>query len=153
LSLWLPIRNTMKQQSVSYGNAVVHSRCGRRSSSAAHYFEMGQAVGCDKFAVANAGTPIGSKNGVPALRLSHPTKYSDSTNALPLLVRSLASSRDRVRISRSIVFAGDTTPAKPASAKDCRLPDAAVLPTADPQETQTAISVVVAAWQFRAEEP
>jgi hypothetical protein len=64
-----------------------------------HYFKMGQAVGCDKFAVANAGTPVGSKNGVPALRLSHSTKYSDSTNALPLLIRSLASSRDRVRIA------------------------------------------------------
>jgi hypothetical protein len=48
--------------------------------TAAHYFKLGQAVGCDK---QRAGTPIRSKNGVPALRLSHPTKYSDSKNALP----------------------------------------------------------------------
>ena len=50
---------------------------------AAYYFKMRLAVGCDHFAAANAGTPKWQQNGVPALRLSHPTKHSDSISALP----------------------------------------------------------------------
>jgi hypothetical protein len=43
----------------------------RLSASGKAHFELGTNVGCDKFAVANAGTP--SHHGVPALRWSHPT--------------------------------------------------------------------------------
>ena len=50
---------------------------------AVHCFKMRLALGCDQFAAANAGTPKWQQNGVPALRLSHPTRRSDSTNALP----------------------------------------------------------------------
>jgi hypothetical protein len=42
-------------------------------SMAAHYFKMGQTPGCDK---PFTDTPIRSKNGVPALRLS--TKLLDA---------------------------------------------------------------------------
>jgi hypothetical protein len=48
------------------------------------FFEFERFVGCDKFAPANAGTPVFSRApiGVPALaiaRLSHPTKRSRET--------------------------------------------------------------------------
>ena len=53
------------------------------TTPAAHYLKMRLAVGCDQFAAANAGTQKWQQNGVPALRLSHPTRHSDSINVLP----------------------------------------------------------------------
>ncbi len=53
------------------------------TTPASHYLKMRLAVGCDQFAAANTGTQKWQQNGVPALRLSHPTRRSDSTNVLP----------------------------------------------------------------------
>ncbi len=39
----------------------------------ARYLTTGLAEERNEFAAANAGIPNGSKNGVPSLRLSHPT--------------------------------------------------------------------------------
>lgn len=47
----------------------------------------------------HAGTPIGTKNGVPALRLSHSAKHSDSISALPCVATRGRFNTDRIPLS------------------------------------------------------